>query len=144
MISGDAVTLKPFHWSDGFSSVSLGKWSFCHCPGQMEHKTISNHQAILLGGWPTLLKNMKVKWEYYSQYMEDIYSQSLSVGVPLNHSIDHWFHWRKLLSQPASFHRGKRRCFVHEARGATGLLAEQVLYIESDTNFKHTGVYILQ
>ena len=38
MISGDAVTLKPFHWSDGFSSVSLGKWSFCHCPGQMEHK----------------------------------------------------------------------------------------------------------
>ena len=58
-----------------------------------------------------------VKWEYYSQYMEDIYSQSLSVGVPLNHSID----------QPASFHRGKRRCFVHDARGATGLLAEQVL-----------------
>ena len=24
----------------------------------------------LVGGWPTPLKNMKVSWGYYSQYME--------------------------------------------------------------------------
>ena len=71
--------------------------------------------------------------------MEDIYSQSLSVGVPLNHSID----------QPASFHRGKRRCFVHEARGATGLLAEQVLlnvalHINAYTKSDRIRVYIFQ
>ena len=26
----------------------------------------------LVGGWPTPLKNMKVNWDYYSQYMENI------------------------------------------------------------------------
>ena len=70
-ISGEAVSFKPFHWSDGFSS------SFCQKnPGQMEHKNHikppSNTAWWLL---LTLLKNIKVKWEYYSQYMEDIYSQ---------------------------------------------------------------------
>ena len=26
--------------------------------------------SMLVGGWPTPLKNMKVKWEYSSKYME--------------------------------------------------------------------------
>ena len=26
--------------------------------------------TFLVGGWPTPLKNMKVSWDYYSQYME--------------------------------------------------------------------------
>ena len=26
----------------------------------------------LVGGWPTPLKNMKVNWDYYSQYMKKI------------------------------------------------------------------------
>ena len=28
------------------------------------------HAMILVGGWPTPLKNLKVKWDYCSQYME--------------------------------------------------------------------------
>ena len=28
------------------------------------------HGEILVGGWPTPLKNMKVSWDHYSQYME--------------------------------------------------------------------------
>ena len=30
----------------------------------------ANIKQSLVGGWPTPLKNMKVSWDYYSQYME--------------------------------------------------------------------------
>ena len=28
------------------------------------------HVDVLVGGIPTPLKNMKISWDYYSQYME--------------------------------------------------------------------------
>ena len=31
---------------------------------------IKHYHSYLVGGWPTPLKNMKISWGYYSQYME--------------------------------------------------------------------------
>ena len=33
----------------------------------------NNDNHILVGGIPTPLKNMKVKWDYSSQYMENMF-----------------------------------------------------------------------
>ena len=41
-------------------------------PAMSQYHSISIESHYLVGGWATPLKNMKVSWDYYSQYMEKI------------------------------------------------------------------------
>ena len=41
------------------------------------------HLSILVGGWPTPLKNMKVSWDDYSQYMENYSKPPTSISIPI-------------------------------------------------------------
>jgi hypothetical protein len=38
---------------------------------QYSDESFSKAFRLLVGGWPTPLKNMKVNWDHYSQYMEN-------------------------------------------------------------------------
>jgi hypothetical protein len=52
------------------SSTSASSTEF-HCPTMLEIRRSGDGQDFqLVGGIPTPLKNMKVSWDDYSQYME--------------------------------------------------------------------------
>jgi hypothetical protein len=69
-------------------------------PHSRIYQKITLDVLYLVGGIPTPLKNMKVKWEYYSQYME-----KCSSHVP-NHQPDTILHYLSI-SQTISIPSGK-------------------------------------
>ena len=56
------------------SNSNILSWNLNACTSQKLHQIHQTHRywyiLILVGGWPTPLKNMLVSWDYYSQYME--------------------------------------------------------------------------
>ena len=55
-----------FWWALAFTEILIGALPWCKNNGLFS----GNWTLCLVGGWPTPPKNMKVSWDYYSQYME--------------------------------------------------------------------------